>query len=397
MKKILELINQGKKEEALTLSKQSLKGNEPYVYYNHAIIAYELGDIKEAAETLKHVKTLLPHCPIIRRILGDFLLSLGHYKEGLAEMEWRFTFPTPESPRFGVPLWGEVLPRIRQCYKKPYWNGQPSNKTVLVFNEGGFGDMIQNIRYLPLLKKKVGKVIIETKPELYKLIKNSFDEEVISSANRVNDFVATFMNKNSVSDLPEHDYVISCNSFPHFFDSELKNTPMEMPYLKPTGKKKLESDRLKIGICWAGNSKEETDRLRSCPLKHFKHLNEFHLFSLQKGNMERRWPSGNQFVPVNLVEGANVPLTELPLEDFNDTAEYIEALDLVISVDTAVAHLAGALNKKCFLIASKEKHEWRWDHTWYQSVTVLRQETLGDWDELLKRCVKLTTEEIIVS
>ncbi len=397
MNELYELLKEGKLEEALVVSRKHLTqsdNNEVYEYFNHAMMAYELDRIGEAAWAMEEAREILPDCPIIHRVLGDFLLRLGKYKEGFIEKEWRFTMPLPDSPRPGIPIWGEILPRIRRKYKKPYWDGSDlTDKTILVFNEAGFGDMIQNIRYLRELKAK--KVILEVKKDLYRLFRNSFSAyaEVIES-DGTDSFVSTFItNRNYDSNLPEHDFVVSSESFHHFLDPELKKVQPLMKYLFPeeveckAATKVMEYHKPRIGICWAGNDKEESDCLRTCHLKHFKKLDlsEVQLFSLQKGKLIRRWQEGDKIVNIDLLEGSEgINLVDLSkdLHDFNDTAEAIQEMDLVISVDTSVAHLAGALGKPVWLLKSKRDHEWRWAKKWYDSMTVIKQKELNDWDGL---------------
>jgi hypothetical protein len=396
------LLKQGKLTEALEVSKKLLASRaEMHNYYNHAVLAYELNKLEEATWALQEAKKLLPGCPIIRRILSDFLLQLGQYQEGFAEKEWRFTFPLPDSPRPGIPLWGEILPRIRQRYKNPYWDGLDiSGSTILVFNEAGFGDMIQNIRYLPYLKAK--KVIVEVKEDLYRLFKNSFPYvEVYEAEGKVDSFVSTFVtNSRHKALLPPHDYVVSSESFLHFFDSNLHKIEPMVQYIKPkiTDCKAAQrvrecNKKIKVGICWAGNDKEETDCFRSCKLKHFRILEHpnVQLFSLQKGKMKRKWQDGTKLIDVDLLEGSYgmdfIDLAE-DLGDFNDTAEAILELDLVITVDTVIAHLAGAMGKPVWLLRSQRKHDWRWNKQWYSSMVVIDQKKLNDWEDLMRDIAK---------
>lgn len=145
-------------DKALNISRQiiNLRPDSPHFYYNHSMLCIDLGLMEEAAEALRLARDRMPDCPVIRRMLSDVLLAIGHFREGLEQREWRFNFPLPDSPMplAPMPIVVEIAPRLRACYPKPYWNGKDdlNGKTVLVFNEAGHGDIIQNIRYLPFLK-----------------------------------------------------------------------------------------------------------------------------------------------------------------------------------------------------------------------------------------------------
>jgi tetratricopeptide (TPR) repeat protein len=393
-KTCLKLVAAGKIKEALDVSRKilELQQFDAFRFYNHYILAKDLGLIDEAIDALNKAKDLNPACPIIRILLSSMLLEKGKFKEGLAEKEYRFNWPLKNSPCPTTPLILEFLPKLRKAYKQPYWNGKEiKGKTLLVFNEAGHGDLIQNIRYMEQLKAlSKAKIIVEVKPELATLFEciKGVDEWVICHhEDRLQKFVS---GKND--HLPPHDYVVSCESLHHLLNPELLDTE-RFSYIHPKQKQcqavdiiKEYNDKLKIGIAWAGNKADPTDRFRSCPVKHFKTLQSegVQLFSLQKGDLKRVWQSvdGLPEVAVDLSEGLdglNIIDVGEHLQDFNDTALAMQMLDMVVAVDTSIVHLAGAVGIPARVMLANKHRDWRWQKKWYMSVSACQG---SSWEEM---------------
>lgn len=287
------------------------------------------------------------------------LLRLGDFKRGFIEYEWRWRRK-------------ENKPR---SLAKPIWNGENlAGKTILLQAEQGMGDLIQFIRYVPLLVKLGGCVVVECHPPLVRLLKTVADIEKVVAIGET---------------LPEFDVYIPLLSLARIFGTTLETIPSEIPYLKPGESVSLKpeippSNCLKVGLVWAGNPEHPSDRQRSTSLGNFLplfNLKNITFYSLQKGAKSAEI---NEITcPVNLLDLNN------KINDFADTSAVISQLDLVITVDTSVAHLAGALGKPVWVLLCYNA-DWRWmtereDSPWYPTMRLFRQNRSGDWQELLHR------------
>jgi hypothetical protein len=278
--------------------------------------------------------------------MGCNLMLVGNYKESLPLLESRL-------------IYDQQLVNFTKRFNKPFWNGEDiKGKRLLVFSEQGFGDAMQCIRYLPKIKDVT--LIGELQQNLVPLMEDFFDITLGRSDNFNVD--KPFMDT-------EYDYIVSFSSLPYLLDQELKNIP-SCPYLFGDSRFKVDKSKFNVGIVWAGNPVHPNDINRSCPLEYFTKLlqiENIQLYNLQKGKK---------------FEGA----IDCELNNFQDTADIIKELDLVISVDTAVAHLAGAMNKKVFLLLPF-CHDHRWllnsdKSPWYPSMKIFHQKKAGDWDSI---------------
>jgi hypothetical protein len=237
------------------------------------------------------------------------------------------------------------------------WDGSTLNgKTILVHAEQGFGDTIQFVRYLPMVQTQGGHVIFECQKNLIRLLRdcNGIDKIIeITSKPKVN-----------------FDTHISLLSLPGIFGTDLDSIPSDIPYINVDPllvehwrKKISDNNDFKIGITWAGRPTYK-DRFRSCSLADFAPLAGIHgitFYSLQKG------PASKEIL--NPPEGMEIINLDNDLNDFADTAGIMQNLDLVISTDTAVVHLAGAIGKPVWTLLHSAP-DWRWflsreDSPWY--------------------------------
>jgi len=384
---------------------------------DYALKAEKLNMREEALDAFLALKEIFPTCPLVRIKLAIAYLYTKQFKEGLKELEHRFD-PPIENEITKMQSWPAFMgssATFKNFYQKPLWDGKEDikDKTILVFDEAGFGDYIQYIRYLPKLKEKGCKIILEVKPELYELFQNLGVETTLWNKEEKMKafFFAMTKIKGYKPPLPPHDYVASVFSFPYYFDPDLSKIPLEQ-YLFPKQKTNLieKSNKFKIGLVWAGNRQDSCDQNRSCYLKKLAILAEIpnvQLFSLQKGdtklqldvknNMIRNWEINGEFESVNLLEGTeNLNLIDLDakINDFTDTAQAIQELDLIISIDSAVIHLTGALNKSGFLMLPFTQPDWRWQLNWYPSVKIFRQKSHNDWEGLIQEVKKEVESEI---
>ncbi len=268
---------------------------------------------------------------------------------------------------------------------KPMWDGKAvKGKTVLVTCEQGFGDMIQFARYLPMVKAKGANVVVEVQPELARLI------STVAGVDRV---------INRGGPLPDHDFHAPMMSLPYLFGTDIDSIPADVPYVSAIDPSAVQLPanlgRIKrIGIAWSGRPTHRNNRNRSAGFKHFVELLGLPgvaVFSLQKG------PAA---VEINEY-GSEALVTDLGgrVRDFADSAAVVSQLDLVITVDTALGHLAGALGKPVW-IAMPFAPDWRWmrgrtDSPWYPTARLFRQKRPGAWDGVFSEIRRMLREEIL--
>jgi len=235
-------------------------------------------------------------------------------------------------------------------------NWSLADKHVIVYMEQGFGDIIQFLRYIPLLKEKGCKVTLHCPQHLHRLI----DEQGWG----------VFLLDKEKPELPEHDYHILSLNLPSIVKNKLIGT-----YLQVKPRQDLEGN-FKIGICWESGPGKVHDK-KSCPLKYFERISGLgNLYSLQKDIYDSSLTEGAEQLELYGVDGIN---------DFADTASYIAALDLVVSVDTATLHLAGALGVKTIGIMGLEPDS-RWAaFNWYPSIGFID----GPFDEALDQVYEI--------
>lgn len=318
------------------------------------------GDAAGAIACFRETLQLDPACAEAHWNLSLALLLTGDYREGWLEYQWRWRRDSFTSPRRG--------------FRQPFWDGSPlAGRRILVHAEQGFGDTIQFLRYLPLVAAAGGSVLAECQSASLRPL-----------VQRIPGVSAVFV---MGEELPDFDLQVPLLSLPYLFGTTIGDIPGKVPYLSldperiaAWGERIGADDSFKVGIVWAG--KPVPDPFRSCSLEALAPLGEIpgvSFYSLQLGEG---------------AAGAAAPGLELidftgQIKDFDDTAALISHLDLIISVDTSVAHLAGALGKPVWLLLPKAG-DWRWllereDSPWYPSMRLFRQERQGEWGEVIER------------
>lgn len=312
---------------------------------------------EEAVAAYDQALALAPQHPEAHWNRALALLSMGVFREGWREYEWRWRRP-------------DMLDQARE-FLQPPWMGQPlDGETVLLHAEQGLGDSLQFIRYAPLVAARGGRVVIETHPELARLFARAAGIERIVLRG---------------GPLPPFDFHAPLLSLPRLFGTTLETIPADIPYLtadpaaRAGWRERLASlPGRRIGVVWAGSPTHANDRRRSASLADLAPLAALGgaagFVSLQKG-----------FEPGG---AAPFPLNVFPLGDFADTAALVSELDLVVAVDTAVAHLAGALGRPGFVLLPYAA-DWRWlrhraDSPWYPTLRLFRQPRRGDWVAVLR-------------
>lgn len=289
-------------------------------------------------------------------------LRAGDLKNGWIEAEWRWKAPS--------------LRLSRGRSNRPLWSGAESlaGKTLLLHNDQGFGDSIQFCRYIPPLAERGASVILEIDGSLKSLLSGvaGITQCVVRSET-----------------LPDHDLQCPLASLPLAFDTTIETIPSKVPYISIDGKAARwetflgSTGRPRIGIVWSGNPGHTNDRNRSLPLKALEPLFDTGaLFvSLQKNARD------NDLAVLR--EHGDILDAAPKLESFADTAALIQQLDLVISVDTSVAHLAGALGKPVWILLPYVP-DYRWlldrdDSPWYPTARLYRQTATRDYAEVIDR------------
>jgi len=333
-----------------------------------------MGRTHEAFSCFELALTLDPGSQKTRWNRALTLLAAGEMERGWEEYEWRWK--TPDTPPRQLP--------------KPLWNGESlEGRTILLYAEQGLGDTIQFIRYAELLKQRGARVAFEAPSPLADVLKSlrGIDQLFLQG-----------------EPLPDYDYHSPLISLPRVFQTNLQNVPAKVPYLqanpervahwKAQLRQQCGREDLLVGISWQGNPHHQWDHFRSMPLANFESLTmipAIKLVSLQRGPGIEQIESFNRLVSNKLLvptEGRQTTSAHLA-----ESADLMAALDLVISVDTAPAHLAGALSLPVWTLLSFVA-DWRWmidrpDTPWYPTMRLFRQKTFGDWQYVMMNVKEL--------
>jgi len=336
-------------------------------FFNLGLALREIGETDEALVCFAKTLAMDPDHTGCHWDRALTLLQNGDFKEGFEEYEWRWKMD-------GNP------PRD---FSQPEWDGSDlGGKTILLHTEQGYGDMIQFARYFPLVKERGGTIIVEAQPLLSRLF---------STIEGVGQVV------NAGAEIPNFDVYAPMMSLARIFGTTLDTVPAQVPYLNApdafAGQLPATlSPQLKVGIAWAGSATHQDDARRSCPFKIFTEvmgLAAVALYSLQTGRAASDIAG----------QGCEAFVTDLgsKMNDFADTAAVIGHLDLIICVDTAVAHLAGAMGKPVW-VALPHPGDWRWmqdgdTSPWYPTMKLFRQADPGDWAGVFEALKKALATE----
>ena len=334
-------------------------------FFQKAVAMQEQMRLDEALDFYKKAIEIDPVEATSHWNMGWIQLLKGDYLEGFKRWELRWLF----HKKHGFDI-HSLFPN------KKYWRGE-ENKKIFLFNEEGAGDLFHFARYIPLIKAK--SITLECWEKEAKLLENLNCNIVIRS--RQDPL------KNYSGDF---EYYASLGSMPNIFKTTLETVPNTIPYLFPIKKQfEFDKNKFKIGIAWTGSVVNKTDAIRSCSLKYFREISQLpgvQLYSLQKNApSKRQW--GNKVV--DLLEGSEdisvIKLDHL-LNDFNDTANVIQEMDLIISITTSAVSIAGAIGKPVWVLLAFTP-DWRWldrgEHSpWYPTAKLFRQKKAGDWESV---------------
>lgn len=309
--------------------------------YNLGVTLTYLGRLEEAEEMIRRVPSPASDMPEVRHALSLILLAQGRYLEA---------WPLFDARLGTVKMQGDLPLR----FSFPRWRGEPiAGRRITIFPEQGFGDQIQFARFVPWLQRSGAEVTLLALPPLAKLFQHSFPDITLILASGTTEF-------------PDPDYWITLYDLPGLARATLETLPSQ-PYLRTPLRWADPPPGFKIGLFTRGNPNYANDRHRSLPAVAAERLR------------------------------AQLPGTIIDLDDrqtgardFAETAAAIDRLDLVVSVDSAVGHLAGALGKRCFLLVPAIGTDWRWgygrdDSPWYPQHRLFRSASDGDWTHAIDR------------
>jgi tetratricopeptide (TPR) repeat protein len=369
------LLDLGRVNEGTRCLKEAVERSPrtPELHYNLGNAYMSQRRLESAIESFRRALALAPDMADVHWNLAQALLLTGDFANGWSEYEWRWKLATAGP---------------RREFSMPRWNGDRlDGRTVLVWMEQGFGDAIQFARYISWLADQGGKVVLECWPPLFHLFGS----------------LAGVERRILYGEAPGAcDVEVPLISLPLIHRTRFDTIPAQVPYLAAdpalveAWRHALPGDgRRRIGLSWQGNKGHVRDRERSIPLAHFRALLAqpgIQWISLQKED--------------DSASVADVPATMLPLRprlasgegirDFADTAAIMAGLDLVVSVDSAAGHLAGALGRPAWVLLT-HRPEWRWlmarsDSPWYPTMRLFRQPSVGDWGAVLDEIMAALAE-----
>jgi tetratricopeptide (TPR) repeat protein len=352
----------GQPEKALLYYKQALALRPDYVDAHNGlgVALKSMGNLEEAKTCYERALALRPdYVPALYNLALSQLTS-GDFVRAWPGYEWRW-----RSDNFAP----------ERNFSQPQWRGEPLHgDRILLHAERGLGDTLQFLRYAYIVHEAGGKVILEVPAALRRLapLLPCIEELVVSGEK-----------------LPDFSWHCPLMSLPLAFATAIDTIPSRIPYISipqeavnTAAKLPWPSKGLRVGVAWAGNPKHKRDRLRSIPLSLLEpilQLKGVEFFSLQVGD------------PTKQLAAINAQITDLApfIADMADTAALIDRLDVVISVDTSVAHLAGALGKPVWLLLAYDA-DWRWltgreNSPWYPTARLFRQRSYGDWAGVIER------------
>lgn len=393
----------GKAEEAMESHRRAIALNPEYelAHYNLGNALLDLGRFEDAADSFQKAVDLNPDFAQAHNNLGNMLAELGRYGEaetmfqkalalapGYADAEFKYgvllllkgnyeegwkKYEHRLSPEFTVGL------RPRD-YAQPRWDGGDlAGKTLFLYVEQGFGDAIQFVRFVKPLAAKAERIVLECRAELMELLSTAEGLDAVIDRD---------------ASPPEFDVHAPLLSLPHLLGTTVDNIPADVPYLKATEdrieqwRERLGEGGFKVGINWQGNPSYMADHFRSIALRLFEpvaNIPDVRLISLQKSHGLDQLEN---LPPGMTIETLGDDFDEGP-DAFKDTAAVMMSLDLIITSDTSIAHLGGALARPVWTLLPHVP-DWRWmldrdDSPWYPGMRLFRQPASGEWESVFER------------
>ena len=351
-------------KEAISFYENAIKIKSDYVeaYHNIGLAYKDLGEVQKAKNFYEKAIKINPDHRESNFALGTLLLSMNEIEKGFEKYEWR------------------TKPFLLNKLDSLEWKGENlNNKTILIIYEQGWGDIIQFSRYLYLLKEKYSvNIIFKLKKPIMHLFFNS-NFKLVSE----NDI------------LPKHDYHKYLMSLPQVFYQDTKKFAKQVNYIQndekifSVWKNKLKKIKgFKVGICWQGRKTHPSDHLRSIPLNYFEKFFDIkgvEFISLQKGFGIEQINNFKYKDRLYNFSNENLDIDENNI--FKDTIGILQNIDLVITIDSAIAHLSGTLGIKTWLLLQYYP-DWRWGlqsdkFSWYDSLKIYKSNKVSEWDSIL--------------
>ena len=352
-------------EEAVYFHKTAIALDDKSAnHFSNCASAYKnLGRFDKAKKLYEKAITLDPKHINAHFDLATVLLQTGEYAGGWSEYEWRFHKDEMRSH----------IHKYKEIFTAPRYKGETLTKErVLVHAEQGYGDTLMVARYLFELKRRGATVVLYLRDGLRELFETMPCVDEIHTRNEK---------------VPSFDYQIAFMSLPFVLDAELKNITIDYPYFKIKAKENFKTKKKKIGIVWGASNTGESYANKVFDVRHFRKMSKddkIQLYSLQLGEDAKALQK----------YGMKDDIIDLSdkLVNFYETAKIINSLDLVITSDTSVAHLAGAMGKKVWILLQKVP-DWRWGvnsekSEWYPSARLFWQHSLGDFNSVFKQVYK---------
>lgn len=337
--------------------------------YNMGLVLRDAGKPKNAITCFNKVLKQEENFRDCRWDRSLTYLMAGNFKKGFAEYDSRWQLEkSPPRP-----------------FPQPRWEGDSlQGKTLFIHREQGFGDALQFVRLIPAIKKRFGgTILLESQPELINLF---------HGMEGIDQHIPYGMNP------PSFDVWIPLMSLGHILQVDEDNIPGTVPYLDAPKQSRFRvrpapEGGLNIAIAWAGSPTHQNDRRRSVDLEQFLALfghKDVTVFSLQKGKRSQDIKTIGA-TPLIIDAGSQI-------KDFSESAALIDQLDLIITVDTSLAHLAGGLGKETWVLLPYTP-DWRWmlkreDSPWYPNMRLFRQDKPGDWDSAFKKLYQALAEKL---
>jgi hypothetical protein len=368
-------------EESLTHYNRAVHSRNTYAeaFNNRGLMLQFLNRVDEAIESFDQTLAIWPNYAPAHSNKSLALLLKGEYDLGWAEHEWRWMM--------------DEFTSAKRNFSQPQWVGLDSNdaansalessthalhgKTILIHCEQGLGDTLQFCRYLPLLAQTGARVLFEVQPALYSLMTQIAPADTLIKQG---------------DHLPDFDFHCPLISLPYALRNSLSGIPAKASYLVANNGKIEEwahklgkKNKPRVGYLWSGNVHHHNDEFRSLPLKQLIPYLESLSESFEWTCLQKEFRAGEREL-LSKIPGW-MDLSE-SIQDFEDTAALCSLMDLIITVDTSVAHLAGALGRPTWLMLPFAP-DWRWlmnrsDSPWYPSIKLFRQTAISDWQSVLK-------------
>lgn len=358
-------------EEADACFQKAIDLKPDYVnaYKNRGTLHVWNGGLERGLACYEQAMKLNPNDAELHRNLGVIYLLQGRFEEGWREYRWRWRVGDLHRPKLSAPVWD---------------GSDPQGKTLLLSAEQGLGDTIHFVRLARLLRQRGTKTVVYCQPQLLALLQNSPDLGAIYP--------------NSLKLEQSIDWHCSLLDVADLLELDAQSIPSQVPYIQPAAHlTRYWSSRFsrtpsirRVGIAWQGNPDQQADMYRSIPLSYFEPLASVprvELVSLQQGHGCEQLQNWKGAHPITVFD-SNFDQSS---GAFMDSAAVIKQLDLVITCDTAIGHLAGSMAVPTW-IALGYTPDWRWllhrdDSPWYPTVRLFRQASIGDWSSVFKLIV----------